>query len=729
MPKNAPQQIIDQNSDPAVSRTYVDTLQEIPIASTNANIFITNNTQRNYVNYVNVSADAAGSNEEIQFNVGNHFAADSGLRYNASTDSLTVTGNVTTGNIRTDHLLYANGDAWSLGEIGLSITDFGEGFSLNGSDKIVTNKLYSTNETQPTQHYRLELDTNGVVILPDQSIINGSTLRGIYGTGELNYTGITIGPDTDHREESWVWVDYTGVSISTEYSTDAFTWKFDNNGNLILPGNGEISINYANGSSYAGAPVNTGNITFDGDTISSDNNIVNITANGDSNVSSTTLENTCNAGNANIVLSRGQVTINTNNDPVESSWIFGVDGNLSVPANSTISWGAVKGSITDVDDGGYHSGNFIIDSANGSLSTTINRDIRLISHGGSGSSRPYEWNFDRHGNLVVPDNSAINWGSTKGSIISEDTGGLNGQLTISAGSGTSVYRDIKLISCDDNRTHEWKFDNYGNLTFPDESVQTTAYLGSTGAPTLQDITGSGSTTDQAITITNDTESNNKTTGALIVHGGIGANGNIHGTQIHSSGNMFCEGSTLFVGPSAEATEFTNCTILAFHAGAEFVQAAIKNSDPAGTGSADWVAYGQNGTDISGWIDTGFADENFTDASYTVTNPGDGYVFLESYSSTGGNLVLATGELGTVGDIVFATGGFLAENEVVRIVNAAAPADTQLQTQGSVNIGTFLKLTPGTAPSTPSEGTVYYDSTAHAIKVYTGSGWETLAFTA
>ena len=580
MPKNAPQQIIDQNSDPAVSRTYVDTLQEIPIASTNANIFITNNTQRNYVNYVNVSADAAGSNEEIQFNVGNHFAADSGLRYNASTDSLTVTGNVTTGNIRTDHLLYANGDAWSLGEIGLSITDFGEGFSLNGSDKIVTNKLYSTNETQPTQHYRLELDTNGVVHLPDQSIINGATLKTVPG----NYAGITAGPASPagKDEDSWVWVDNDGAWIGTKYSTDAFTWKFDNNGNLILPGNGEISINYANGSSYAGGPVNTGNITFDGDTISSDNNIVNITANGDSNVSSTTLENTCNAGNANIVLSRGQVTINTNNDPVESSWIFGVDGNLSVPANSTISWGAVKGSITDVDDGGYHSGNFIIDSANGSLSTTINRDIRLISHGGSGSSRPYEWNFDRHGNLVVPDNSAINWRSTKGSIISEDTGGLNGQLTISAGSGTSVYRDIKLIACDDNRTHEWKFDNYGNLTFPDESVQTTAYLGSTGAPTLQDITGSGSTTDQAITITNDTESNNKTTGALIVHGGIGANGNIHGTQIHSS--------------------------------------------------------------------------------------------------------------------------------------------------GSVNIGTFLKLTPGTAPSTPDEGTVYYDSTAHAIKVYTGSGWETLAFT-
>jgi hypothetical protein len=97
--------------------------------------------------------------------------------------------------------------------LGVDITAFGEGFGLDNADKIVTNKLYSTNLTQPTQHYRLELDTNGIVILPDQSIINGSTLRGIYGTGEANYTGITIGPDANHREESWVWVDHTVLAL------------------------------------------------------------------------------------------------------------------------------------------------------------------------------------------------------------------------------------------------------------------------------------------------------------------------------------------------------------------------------------------------------------------------------------------------------------------------------------------------------------------------------------
>ena len=148
------------------------------------------------------------------------------------------------------------------------ITGFGEGFSLTAADKIVTNKLYSTNETQSTQHYRLELDTNGVVVLPDQSIINGSTLRGIYGTGEANYTGITIGPDANHREESWVWVDHTGVSIATEYSTSAYTWKFDNDGDLTLPTGGEIKTAAGTGDVVIEANNGTARTwTFGGDGI------------------------------------------------------------------------------------------------------------------------------------------------------------------------------------------------------------------------------------------------------------------------------------------------------------------------------------------------------------------------------------------------------------------------------------------------------------------------------
>jgi hypothetical protein len=128
---------------------------------------------------------------------------------------------------------------------GLSISDFGEGFSLTDADKIVTNKLYNNDITQPTQRYRLELTSTGVVVLPDQSIINGATLKTVAG----NYAGITAGPAGSTDEDSWVWVDNNGATISTMTSTDNHQWKFDNNGVLTLPGSGTI-FNTTSSSSF-----------------------------------------------------------------------------------------------------------------------------------------------------------------------------------------------------------------------------------------------------------------------------------------------------------------------------------------------------------------------------------------------------------------------------------------------------------------------------------------------
>lgn len=141
-----------------------------------------------------------------------------------------------------------------------SITDFGEGFALNGAGKIVTNKLYSTNETQPTQHYRLTLDTNGVIHLPDQSIINGATLKSVAG----NYAGITAGT-VGADEDSWMWVDANGAWVATDYSETAYTWHFKNDGKLEFPDGSTQETAYQYTASDTAPALTAGSLWFNTD--------------------------------------------------------------------------------------------------------------------------------------------------------------------------------------------------------------------------------------------------------------------------------------------------------------------------------------------------------------------------------------------------------------------------------------------------------------------------------
>jgi hypothetical protein len=160
------------------------------------------------------------------------------------TASSTVKGGIKVGanlSIDGDGVLSAEDGNYSLPAATGSVlggVKLGEGFVLDATDKVTTSKLYSTNLTQPAQHYRMELDTNGVVILPDGSIINGSTVRGVAGTGEMNYTGITIGPNVNDAEKTWMWVDHANAYVTTNNAAN--TWTFGNAGALTLPSDGVI---------------------------------------------------------------------------------------------------------------------------------------------------------------------------------------------------------------------------------------------------------------------------------------------------------------------------------------------------------------------------------------------------------------------------------------------------------------------------------------------------------
>jgi len=90
------------------------------------------------------------------------------------------------------------------------------------------------------------------------------------------------------------------------------------------------------------------------------------------------------------------------------------------------------------------------------------------------------------------------------------------------------------------------------------------------------------------------------------------------------------------------------------------------------------------------------------------------------------LINVTGKLNCTGDFSVATNKLTVASASGNTVIGGTLSVTGAATfTASIDIGTFANFTPGSAPGTPAEGDVYYDSTAHKLKVWTGSAWETI----
>lgn len=177
---------------------------------------------------------------------------------------------------------------------------------------------------------------------------------------------------------------------------------------------------------------------------------------------------------------------------------------------------------------------------------------------------------------------------------------------------------------------------------------------------------------------------------------VGANATVTGNAI--------VGADLYVGTGATTTGLSNPTIIAKDSAATYIQIGAVNSSNAG--SADFAAYGDNGTDAAGWVDMGFTGSNFSDANYTITGKNDGYIFANAVTGTGlgGNLVFATGSGGANKDIVFATGGYLAANEKIRFQHS---------------LGTFNVKTTTAATSTTTGAIITAGGAGVAGNLYIG----------
>jgi hypothetical protein len=175
-----------------------------------------------------------------------------------------------------------------------------------------------------------------------------------------------------------------------------------------------------------------------------------------------------------------------------------------------------------------------------------------------------------------------------------------------------------------------------------------------------------------------------------------ANGFVSGTEqgrfktndgLYLTGNLVATTGTIYQGEGAKTLEIddyffpgyaglTNASAIFVGNTNSFVQMAMRNHDPGPAASTDLIAYSSNGDNDSGWIDLGITSQNFADASFGVTGPHDGYVFMSAPVGTTGNgsIYISTSGNGAKNDIVFSTDGFNAGNERMRIVGQDRPGN-------------------------------------------------------
>jgi hypothetical protein len=154
----------------------------------------------------------------------------------------------------------------------------------------------------------------------------------------------------------------------------------------------------------------------------------------------------------------------------------------------------------------------------------------------------------------------------------------------------------------------------------------------------------------------------------------------------------------------------------------FGQLAMHNA--SSSSSTDIIAYANNGVDGAGWIDMGITGATFNSATYGITGPHDGYIFMSApVGTTGaGNLVIATGDNGVDNKIIFAAGGYSSgttQMEITPDVNVHIEIDTPStsSTTGALTVvgGVGIQGDMNIAGDVSIEGTITFGGAGTTVE--------------
>ena len=296
------------------------------------------------------------------------------------------------------------------------------------------------------------------------------------------------------------------------------------------------------------------------------------------------------------------------------------------------------------------------------------------------STQPFnsDGGFTTPGNINFANNAAIQLTPVTGITIYGNSIDQATALTLNNSGDAALWANanVTINSNSQGSNPQWIFGADGNLSTPGSSGDIS------GANLITAVTLSATSNVQAANVNALTLSalgnvyaNNAIVTNFLSETDMGAVGNIGAGNILTGGFVCAVGniiglSSVYAGNGAtwqNQVQLANVLYVGADVGEAYVQAAMINT--GGNGSADWVAYANNGNTDQGWVDMGFTGNTYNDPEFTVTGPNDGYVFAQGNASYGGNLVLATGNIGTTKDIIFATGGFQTGNIRARLKNS------------------------------------------------------------
>jgi hypothetical protein len=182
-------------------------------------------------------------------------------------------------------------------------------------------------------------------------------------------------------------------------------------------------------------------------------------------------------------------------------WEFGTDGELTLPNGGHIGPSGGKGAGTTYGAANDHLVSLTSYYNSGLYSSCVTAyadgTLNITAYNDGGPNPAKIWTFDNTGTLTLPDNSGIK-SSTNIDITIDTPDSSTFNWRFGADGITSLPGDLELnstgnirsenainidINLSDSTLRRWRFGEDGDLTFPDNTVQTTAYTGNTTATT------------------------------------------------------------------------------------------------------------------------------------------------------------------------------------------------------------------------------------------------------